>query len=88
MENKKDMVLAERIDRPFSFKFEVAKIKISFPFNEICRNAEYRNQLIKMLKSDDKSIFSNSVNLQDDSPTILFGPRMEPNVDDDVPPFI
>ena len=82
MENKKDMVLAERIDMPFSFKSEVSKIKISLPFDEICIN-----QLIKMLKSDDKSIFLDSVNLQDDSPTILFGPRMEPNVDDDVPPF-
>ena len=40
-----------------------------------------------MLKLDDKVIFSDSVNLQDDSPTSLFGPRMEPNVDDDVPPF-
>ena len=87
MENKKDMVLAERIDKPFSFKTEVAKIKISLPFDEICRNTEYRNQLIKMLKSDDKSIFSDTVNLQDDCLTILFGPRVEPNDDDDVPPF-
>ena len=81
------MVLAKRIDRPFSFKSEVAKIKISLPFDEIYRNTKYRNQLIKMLKSNDKSIFSDSVNLQDDNPTILFGPRMEPNADTDVPPF-
>ena len=27
------------------------------------------------------------MNPQDDSPTILFGPRMEPNDDDEVPPF-
>lgn len=81
------MVLVEMIDRPFSFKSEVAKIKISLFFYENCRNTEYRNQLIKMLKSEDKPIFSDSVNLQDDSPTILFGPRMEPNADDDVPPF-
>ena len=87
MENKKDMALAEIIGRPFSFKSEVAKIKISLPFDEIYRNTEYRNQLIKMLKSNDKAIFLDSINLQDDSPTILFGPRMEPNVDDDVPPF-
>ena len=40
-----------------------------------------------MLKSDDKINFSNLVNLQDGSPTILFGPRMEPNNDDDVPPL-
>ena len=87
VENKKDMVVAERIERPFSFKCKVAKIKISLPFDEICRNVEYRNQLIKILNSNDKAIFLDSVNLQDDSPTILLGPRMEPNADDDVPPF-
>jgi hypothetical protein len=88
VENKKDMVLAERIVRPFSFESEIAKIKMSLPFNEICRHDEYRNQLIKMLKLDGKSIFSDTVNVQDDSPTILFGPRVKPNDDDDDdPPF-
>ena len=40
-----------------------------------------------MLKSDVVSKISNSINLEDDNPTILFGPRMEPNDDDEVPPF-
>ena len=40
-----------------------------------------------MLKLDDGSILSDTVNLQDDSPTILSRPRMEPNDDDEVPPF-
>ena len=62
-------------------------MKLSLPFNEICRNYEYRKQLIKMLKSDVAAEFSDTVNLQDDNPTILFGPRMEPNDEDEVPPF-
>ena len=40
-----------------------------------------------MLKSYVAIEFSNSMNLQDDSPTILFGPRMEPNDEDEVPHF-
>ena len=40
-----------------------------------------------MLKSSDKSGFSDTISLQDDSPTILFSPRMEPNDEDEVPPF-
>ena len=32
-------------------------------------------------------MFSDIVNLQDDSPTISFGQRMDPNDDDEVPPF-
>ena len=60
---------------------------MSLPFTEICRNTEYRDQLIKMLKLDDGSMLSDTVNMQDDNPTILFGSRMEPNDDDEVPPF-
>ena len=33
------------------------------------------------------SEISDSINLEDDNPTIIFGPRMEPNDDDEVPPF-
>ena len=30
---------------------------------------------------------SDTVNLQDDKPTIMFGPRVETSQEDDVPPF-
>ena len=48
-----------------------------------------------MLKTEEVSVsanmqkFSNSdaVNLQDDKPTILFGPRVESQDEDEVPPF-
>ena len=40
-----------------------------------------------MLKSNVVSEISNSINLEDDSPTILFGPRMEPNDGDEIPLF-
>ena len=76
VEKKKDLVLADIDNIPFSFESTVAKINMYLPFTEICRNTEYRDQLIKMLKSDDNSILSDTVNLQDDSPTILFGPRI------------
>ena len=87
VEKRKDLVLVDITNKPFSFEFEVAKIKMYLPFTKICRNIEYRDQLIKMLKLDDGSMLLDTVNLQEDSPTILFGPRMEPNDDDEVPPF-
>ena len=62
-------------------------MKLSLPFNEIYKNFEYKEQLIKMLKSNTISEVSNSINLADDSHTILFGPRMEPNGQDEIPPF-
>lgn len=64
---------------------EISKIKISLPFSEILINSEYRAQIEKMLK-EEESI--DTVNLQDDHPTIMFGPRVENTYDnDDVPPF-
>ena len=87
MDKKGEVTVVEPPVRPFNFESEIAKIKLSLPFNELCRNPEYKNQLLKMLKSGDKSGFSDTISLQDDSPTILFGPRMEPNDEDEVPPF-
>ena len=65
------------------------------PFSEILRNYEYRAQLIKILKTEDVSDStnmqnlsnSNTINLQDDKPTIMFGPRVENRDEDEVPPF-
>ena len=81
------MVPPETVIRPFSFESEVAKMKVSLPFNEICRNLEYREQLSKMIKANNVTNDSGSVNVEDDNPTILFGPRVEPNDEDEVPPF-
>ena len=81
------MVPIETTIRPFSFESEVAKMKVSLPFNEICRNSEYREQLSKMIKTNNTPSDSDSVNIEDDNPTILFGPRVDSNDEDEVPPF-
>ena len=91
---KETTILKENLTS-FNLENEISKIKISLPFNEILRNYEYRGQLIKMLKTDEISVstniqsLSNSdiINLQDDKPTILFGPRVENQDEDEVPPF-
>ena len=40
-ENRREIVPTETTVRPFSFESEVAKMKLSLPFNEICRNSKY-----------------------------------------------
>ena len=50
MDKKGELRVVEAPIRPFSFESEVAKIKFSLPFNELCRNPEYKNRLMKMLK--------------------------------------
>jgi hypothetical protein len=63
----------------------MAKIKICVPFNELIKNSEYRNQIIKMFNMEETS---DTLNIQDDHPAILFGPHVEEiSYVDEVPPF-
>jgi hypothetical protein len=52
----------------------MAKIKISVLFNELIIKGEYREKIIKMLKMVGTL---DTLNVQDDHPAILFGPRSE-----------
>ena len=55
------------------------------PFNEILRIPEYRGQLSNMIKSEETS---DTLNLQDDKPKIMFGPWAQASLrSEDVPPF-
>ena len=80
----KELNILEIFSSSTSFENEIAKVKISSPFNEILKNSEYKSQIGRMLKFKDSS---DTVNLQDDKPTIMFGPRVENSQEDDVPPF-
>ena len=51
IENKKEFVIVDKTIIPFIFETEISKIKVSLPFNEICRNNECKNKLLKMLKN-------------------------------------
>lgn len=84
LEIKKEIALFEKISSSTSFETEIAKVKISLPSSEILKNSEYISQIERMLKAKDSS---DTVNLQDDKPTIMFGPRVESSQEDDVPPF-
>ena len=68
-EIKRDPI--ERSAPPFNLQAEISKIKIVVPFNEILRIPKYRRQLSHMIKSKETS---DTLNLQDDKPKIMFGP--------------
>ena len=75
----------EKSQPSFNFENQMEKIKIFVPFNELIRNMEYKSQIVKMFKMEQTSY---TLNVQDDHPSILFGPRVEEiGNDDDVPPF-
>lgn len=75
---------AEKVQFGFNLEREIAKIKISVPFNELLKNAEYRGKISKMLEAEETT---DSLNLLDDQPSILFGPHVKANEKIDVPPF-
>jgi hypothetical protein len=75
----------EKVYPPFKFEHEMDKIKIFIPFNELIRKGEYREKISKMLKMGE---ILDTLNVQDDHPTILFGLRVEETSDtEEVPPF-
>ena len=69
----------------FNLEAEVSKLKISIPLGELVRNVQYRFHILKELKVD-KTF--DTINIVDDHPTIIFGPKIDDKGQDgDVPPF-
>jgi hypothetical protein len=70
----------------FSFENEIQKIKIPVPFLELIKNEEFKKYLSKMLQPESSSNSTNSVNLQDEKPTVILGALVEDRGDSS-PPF-
>ena len=61
---------------PFSFEGEIAKIKITIPLTELVAQDMYRSQVLKVLNIGNDT---NTLNLTDDKPELLFGPEVDGN---------
>lgn len=70
----------------FSLVVELSKVKIPVPLTELVKNKQYKSQILKVLNLSDDSVSSDSINLQDDAPTIMFVPHSE-KIDSSIPPF-
>jgi hypothetical protein len=60
----------EKTPSSFDFESEMAKIKISVPFNELIKNNEYINHIINILKTGQTF---DTPNIQDDHPPSYLG---------------
>ena len=87
-----------RISAPFSLEAELAKIKIPVPLTELISRGGYRSQVLKALAIEPdigtqaltvgSETHSDTVNLADDCPELLFGPAVDGRDDTgDVSPF-
>jgi hypothetical protein len=87
-----------RAPTPFSLEGELAKIKIPIPLTELINKGGYHSQVIKALAIEPdigmkaltigSSSHSDTVNLTDDRPELLFGPEVDGRDDiGEVAPF-
>jgi hypothetical protein len=70
----------------FSLEHEIQNIRILVPLSELVKNEGFRMSLSKILHPKPSSHSTDSVNLQDENPTIILGPFIEDR-DDSSPPF-
>ena len=70
---------------PFSFEGEIAKIKITIPLIELVAQDMHRSEVLKVLNIGNHT---NTLNLTDDIPEMLFGPKVDGKYQEGpIPPF-
>jgi hypothetical protein len=92
--DKSEVHSLNKTTAPFSLEGELAKLKIPIPLSELMKKNAYRSQVIKDLsiKSDicTKALnvgsvhHSDTVNLVDDRPKLLFGPEVYSQTDNGI----
>jgi ribonuclease HI len=70
----------------FNFEHEIQKIRIPVPLSELVKHEDFKRSLSKLLLPETPNHPTDSINLQDENPTIILGPMVEDR-DDSSPPF-
>jgi hypothetical protein len=70
----------------FNFEHEIQKIRIPVPLTELIKRDEFKKRFSELLQSEASCLPSDSINLQDEKPTVVLGPMVEDG-DDSSPPF-
>jgi len=70
----------------FNFEHEIQKIRIHVPLSEMVKHEDFKKSLSKLLQSEPSYYPTDSINLQDEKPTVILGPMVE-GIDDSSPPF-
>jgi hypothetical protein len=70
----------------FNFEHEIQKIRIPVPLSELVKHEDFKKSLSNLLQPKPPCHSIDSVNLQDEKPTVILGPMVEDR-DDSSPPF-
>jgi ribonuclease HI len=75
-----------KLTSSFNFEHEIQKIRILVPLSELVKHEDFKKSLSKLLQPEPPCHPTDSVNLQDEKPTVILGPMVEDR-DDSSPPF-
>jgi hypothetical protein len=91
MVDKSELLSQSRASTLFSLEGELANVKIPIPLYELMSKDAYRSQVIKVLSigpdigmkalTVGSTTHSDTVNLTDDQPELLFGPEVDGQTD-------
>ena len=89
--NKPELQSQSKSSTTFILEGELAKLNILIPLLELMRKNSYRSQVIKALSIEPKIgtkelnielvVHTDTVNVADDQPEVLFGPKVEGKID-------
>jgi len=86
-ENKESKeVIIERSPPAFNLQKELGKVKIPVPLTKLLKKPMYQSQVTSLLLPPETPTISDSVNLQEERPIVMFGPHIE-EIDPSTPPF-
>jgi hypothetical protein len=86
VKREKETKELEELISPFNIKSELSKINIPMPLVELAKNPSYHKQIEKMMQGKGSTNPPDTLNVQDESPTIVFGPHID-DKEESVAPF-
>lgn len=66
---------------------EINKVKIQFSLPDLMKDKHFQDPILKLLQNSSENDLADTVNLQDEKPTILMGATQMPDKEESVPPF-
>jgi len=70
----------------FNIEKELERVKIPIPLAELSKNSGHKSQVSKWIQSSSVDVDGDIISLQDEKPSVFFGPSSE-MIDENVPPF-
>jgi len=64
------------ITSSFNFEHEIQNIRIPVPLTELIKHDEFKKHFSDLLQSEASSPSVDSINLQDEKPTVILGPSV------------